>query len=229
MESSLRSLKKASKGKIIMSSDLEEMLFALHNNMVPRMWKKVSYPSLMPLNSWMKDLKKRIAFFHSWIEKGPPMVFWLPGFFFPQGILTAILQKYSRKTKIPIDHLRYEFVVLNQQPHEVSQEPNTGMYVGGLYMTGARWDKSTHCIANSVVGELISEVPVIWFKPTDHYQLTQGDYVCPLYVTSARAGTMATSGLSTNFITAIDVPANERIGEPSLWTQRGVALLCQPD
>ena len=50
------------------------------------MWGTISYPSLKSLGDWIVDLQQRIKFMRSWLEKGQPQSFWLPGFFFPQGI-----------------------------------------------------------------------------------------------------------------------------------------------
>lgn len=50
-------MKKAIKGLILMSDDLDAMFYDLLVNRVPKNWKKVAYPSLKPLTSWLKDLK----------------------------------------------------------------------------------------------------------------------------------------------------------------------------
>lgn len=51
-------------------------------------------------------------------------------------------------------------------------------------------------------------------------------YACPLYRTSARAGTLSSTGLSTNYVTAIQLPSAHTA---DFWVTRGVALLCQLD
>jgi dynein heavy chain len=57
------------------------------------------------------DFHARIAFMRSWLEEGPPASFWLPGFFFPQGFMTGVLQMHARKYSIPIDTLSFGFQV----------------------------------------------------------------------------------------------------------------------
>lgn len=81
---SLNDLMKAIKGFIVMTEDLELMYESIVTQQIPIVWKKVSYPSLKPLASWIQDYHRRIEFMRNWLRKGPPLTFWLPGFFFPQ-------------------------------------------------------------------------------------------------------------------------------------------------
>lgn len=78
---------------------------------VPQLWAKVAYPCLKPLGSWFKDFLRRVTFLRTWLTTGQPSCFWLPGFFFPQGFLTGVLQVHARKYTIPIDTLSFQFAV----------------------------------------------------------------------------------------------------------------------
>lgn len=68
-----------------MSLELEMMYQSFLDNEVPQMWANVAYPSMKALGSWIQDLITRCSFLDTWIKKGQPESFWLPGFFFPQG------------------------------------------------------------------------------------------------------------------------------------------------
>ena len=106
---------------------------------VPDMRTKRAYPSLKPLNAWFKDLVQRLDFLQNWVEQGVPATFWIGGFFFPQGFLTACLQNYARKMTYPIDTVAFGFVLKEEAQEELSK-PEDGCYLYGLYLEGARWD-----------------------------------------------------------------------------------------
>lgn len=68
-----------------MSLDLEKMYSSFLNQRVPEMWTKVSYLSLKPLGSWVKDFLERMYFFKQWnlSPNGKMASYWVPSFFFP--------------------------------------------------------------------------------------------------------------------------------------------------
>ena len=123
MTSTLTELKKAIQGLAVMSQDLDEMYLAFQNNMLPGIWKKVSYSSLKPLSSWFKDMVTRVNFLREWLNNRAPLSYWMSGFYFPQGFLTGVLQTHARQYKIPIDTLSFKFKVLAMEKEKLMASP----------------------------------------------------------------------------------------------------------
>lgn len=61
-------------------------------------------------------------------------------------------------------------------------------------------------------------------QDTDEEELRM--YECPLYRTSLRASSLSSTGHTTNYVMAVNLPSIQPAG---YWITRGVALLCQLD
>ncbi|XP_060586003.1 dynein axonemal heavy chain 6-like [Ruditapes philippinarum] len=244
IKNSLENLQKAIKGYVVMSEQLDAVYNSFINSHVPTMWANAAYPSLKPLGSWVQDLVYRCAFIDNWIQHGIPKSFWLSGFFFPQGFLTGTLQNYARKYNLPIDHLSFKYhvypVIRDQkevykqmtdlkfgEEMEMDKElnvPEDGVLVHGLFMDASAWDMETMKIIDALPGEMSAELPMLHMEPDMDIEPDSADYMAPLYKTSARAGTLSTTGHSTNYVVAVYLPSDL---PQDYWIAKGAALLCQ--
>jgi len=62
----------------------------------------------------------------------------------------------------------------------------------------------------------------VWLEPVQNRENpTEGFYYVPLYKITSRAGTLSTTGHSTNYIMPLEIPSDK---PQSHWTKRSVAL-----
>jgi len=219
---SLVNLRKALKGEILMSEELEDMLESLSQNQVPEVWKAKSFLSLKFLTAWIDDLNQRVKFLNLWIQKGTPQAFWISGFFFPQAFFTGVMQNYARKYKVAIDRLSFSFKMQQiEDPESIGEKPLDGCYIYGLFLEGARWDSDRQVLSKSHPQQLYTTLPLIWILPIqDRLPSKQPMYNCPIYKVLSRAGTLSTTGHSTNFVTSMELPT---IDSEEVWVKAGVA------
>lgn len=74
------------------SAETEALYESLKLGELPAAWARRSYPTMRNLANYIGDLSKRLRALEDWIKhEHQPRVFWMPGFFFPQAFLTAVL------------------------------------------------------------------------------------------------------------------------------------------
>ena len=206
-------------GQISMNANLQCILQSLTEFKVPKQWLTY-YHSCKPLDSWIEDLCRRIKQLESWIENDAPNVFWLGGFTFPSGFLTAIVQIEARKKGLPIDSFGWNFVIIDAPDIESLGAPDEGVYISGLFLEGARYDIASDCLSDPLPMELIHKMPVIHFHPSESAKKpNEHKYICPLYTCPDRAG----PSQSPSYV----FPLHLNIGSKSSdhWVKRGVAML----
>ena len=220
----LAALKLAIAGTIVMSPELAETLDALFMARVPPAWTNVSQLISPNMGVWWLNILNRADQFTNWLKNGRPLCFWLTGFFNPTGFLTAnrqeVCRKHSKDNWALDDVINYS-EVLKQERDEVKKGPDEGVYIYGLFLDCARWEKAKDRLADSEPKVLFSPLPVLWITGTQASTL-KGDkntyYSCPTYKAPRRTG--------LNYITSVELRTDDAATK---WTLRGVCLLTSVD
>lgn len=220
MRRTLSTIIKVTQGTASVTAELEEVMTALGQLKVPKLWGS-TYPSLKPLGSWMRDLGARVDFFSSWIDDALPVCWWLPAMTYPTGFLTAVLQVSARLNGVSIDTLSYETPVLvSADKTSLTGYPKDGVYVSGIFLEGATWNFTGGILEESRPMELLSQMPIIHFKPVEgKRKALKGYYTCPLYMYPIRSG----SRERPSYVVSVDLKGGKFSSD--FWTKRGVAML----
>ncbi|XP_064553878.1 dynein axonemal heavy chain 5 isoform X1 [Drosophila montana] len=209
-------LKLAIDGTIVMSPALKESLDAMYDARIPETWMKISWESTT-LGFWYTELLERNGQFRNWISTDRPKVFWMTGFFNPQGFLTAMRQEVTRAHKgWALDSVVLQNQITRYNKEDITEYPTEGVYVNGLFLEGASLDRRSGKLIESKMKVLYEQMPVIYIYAIN---TTAGKdpklYECPIYRKPQRT--------DLKYVGSIDF---ETDFNPKHWTLRGVALLC---
>ncbi|XP_059194328.1 dynein axonemal heavy chain 5 [Centropristis striata] len=215
VRNTLTDLKLAIDGTIIMSENLRDALDCMYDARIPARWKKASWAS-STLGFWFTELLERNRQFQAWIFEGRPNCFWMTGFFNPQGFLTAMRQEITRANKgWALDRMVLCNEVTRWMKDDITQPPAEGVYVYGLYLEGAGWDRRSCKLIDSKPKVLFEMMPVIRMYAENNGVKDSRLYSCPIYKKPVRT--------DMNYIAAVDLKTSP---PPEYWILRGVALLC---
>jgi len=216
VRNTLTDLMLAVEGTIIMSENLRETLDSIFDAVPPNTFTKISWSS-SSIGFWFTELIERNAQMRSWVYDGRPVCFWMTGFFNPQGFLTAMRQEVTRMHKgWALDTVTLHNSVLKVGREDIFEPPKEGVYVYGLFLDGAAWDKRGAKLIESSPKVLFVPVPVIHIYAINSVAPKDPAlYGCPVYKKPRRT--------DLTFITTLYLRTNKK---PSHWVLRGVALLC---
>eukprot|EP00105_Crassostrea_gigas_P030225 XP_011452458.1 PREDICTED: dynein heavy chain 2, axonemal-like [Crassostrea gigas] len=148
----------------------------------------------------------------------------MSGFTFPTGFLTAVLQTSARMNSVSVDSLSWEFSVMTVDDSNITGPPKDGVYIKGLFLQGAGWEKKNSILVEANPMQLVCLMPTIHFKPVENKKkVAKGMYMAPCYYYPNRAGGMG----RPSFVVAVELKAGEK--SPDHWVKRGTALLMSLD
>ncbi|BFZ18283.1 hypothetical protein BsWGS_21321 [Bradybaena similaris] len=216
VRSTLQDLKLAIEGTIIMSENLRDALDNMFDARVPKRWIRFSWQS-STIGFWFTELLERNAQFFSWVFQGRPNLFWMTGFFNPQGFLTAMRQEVTRAHKgWALDTVTLHNDMTKYAKEEIVSSPIEGVYIYGLYMDGAGWDRRNLRLCESHPKVLFISLPVVHMYAINSTAPKDPKlYQCPVYKKPVRT--------DQTFITTIVMKTTQ---SPDHWILRGVACLC---
>merc|ERR1719487_354109 len=136
MVANLKDLKRALKGEIGMSQQLDEFGTSLFNSQLPGAWGKLAPQTQKPLGSWVEHFLKRYKQYSDWTIKGDPAVFWLSGLHIPESLLSALVQASCRRQGWALDKSAIYTIVTKFEHATGVKHMLDGTYIEGLYLEG---------------------------------------------------------------------------------------------
>ncbi|XP_072307391.1 dynein axonemal heavy chain 5 [Eucyclogobius newberryi] len=228
VRSTLSDLQLAIDGAIVMSDELRNALDGLFDARIPGAWLRLSWASAS-LGFWFSEFLERNLQLNAWICSGRPNMFWLTGFFNPQGFLTAMRQETTRLNQAKgwaLDSVLLGNDVTKLMKEDVLAPPPEdvgGVYIYGLFLDGAGWDRRSAKLTEAPAKVLFTPLPVVHVyavNSSDGSKMADSrrpasSYSCPVYKKPRRT--------DLNYIFSVSLRTSQ---PPEHWTLRGTALLC---
>lgn len=222
MALSLIDLQRALIGEIGMSDELDSLGDSLFNGFLPGMWRKLAPDTQKPLGSWMSHYTRRYSQYDKWIQTGEPAVMWLSGLHIPESYLTALVQTTCRLRGWPLDKSTLYTVVTTLTSEAGLTTLESGCYVTGLYLEGAKWDLEHSVLRSQDPKVLVVELPIMQVIPVEASKLKlHNTFKTPVYVTQARKNAMG-----VGMVFEADLATHEH---SSHWVLQGVSLCLNID
>ena len=143
----------------------------------------------------------------------------------PQGFLTAMRQEITRAHKgWALDNVALANDVTKMMKEDVSSSPAEGVYVHGLFLDGAGWDRRNCRLTEPLPKVLFTALPVVHiFAVNSASQVKDSKdnkdllkfYECPVYKKPRRT--------DLTYIFCLNLKTSQHRDD---WILRGVALLC---
>lgn len=121
----------------------------------------------------------------------------------------------------PLDTVVLSSHVTKNNVDELREQPPEGVYVYGLYLEGAAWERRTSRLIEAKPKILYEAMPVIHLYAVQEssnkkpHETNRGQYSCPIYRKPRRT--------DLTYVTSIDLNCTKNADH---WIMRSVGLLC---
>ena len=219
MKETLNDLILSLKGEISMNSEIESIMLSLYNGLLPIQWRQLAPETQKNLLNWLEHYHKRYTQYQDWLMNGEPKSMWLSGLHIPASYLKAIIQTTCRKKGWPLDKVStYTVVTSVYNPDEITEKPEFGCYIQGLYLEGAEWSTENNCLERQRPKKLICEMPLLQVIPAEASKIKlRNNLKTPVYMTQNRKNIKG-----EGFVFEADL---RTLVHPNLWILQGVAML----
>jgi dynein heavy chain len=148
------------------------------------------------LADWRYLLQARLEFLRGFrdLPNGQPPVWELWVLAYPRAVLSAVVRSFALDNAISTSSVAFRTAVMSPQDGGGRDEgattcpPSSGIYVGGIYLQGARWDVGMSCLEEAEKDRAHNALPTVWFLPTHKGALAGSGTLtglpvwdCPLY------------------------------------------------